>query len=138
MLAYLWAAPASLIGLLLTLPMWLLGARLARVDGVLEVAANGRRGWWLPAHVEAITFGHVVLGQCQHTLVCWRRHEHAHVRQYERWGLLFFPLYLGDSLWQWLRGGRPYLDNRFERQARLAECDPSNARHPPAPADRLD
>jgi hypothetical protein len=39
------------------------------------------------------------------------------VRQYERWGVLFFPLYLGSSLWQLLRGRSPYYANRFEREA---------------------
>ena len=33
---------------------------------------------------------------------------------------LFFPLYLGSSLWQWLRGRDPYRDNRFEREAFVA------------------
>lgn len=121
---YLWALPASLPGLLLAIPMRICGARAAWVDGVLEIAAvPSGRGWCLPARVAAITFGHVVLGQSAQTLDQWRRHEHAHVRQYERWGALFFPLYLGDSLWQWLRGGQPYRDNRFERAARRAERD---------------
>lgn len=39
------------------------------------------------------------------------------MRQYERWGVLFFPLYLGSSLLQLLRGRSPYWHNHFELQA---------------------
>ena len=46
-----------------------------------------------------------------------RAHERVHVRQYERLGALFFPLYVGSSLVQWLRGRDPYFDNHFEREA---------------------
>ena len=65
----------------------------------------------------AITFGHVVLGVSHSELAEARDHEHAHVRQYERWGVLFFPLYLGSSGAQLVRGRHPYHDNAFERQA---------------------
>ncbi|MDO8964417.1 MAG: hypothetical protein Q7W30_08015 [Coriobacteriia bacterium] len=44
-------------------------------------------------------------------------HEHVHVRQYERWGPFFLPAYAISSLVQLARGGDPYRDNRFERQA---------------------
>jgi hypothetical protein len=40
-----------------------------------------------------------------------------HVRQYERWGVLFVPVYLLCSAVLWVRGKRPYHDNPFERQA---------------------
>ena len=118
---YTWAAPATAVGLVAALLAFLLGARARVVDGVVEIA-----GGWLPRGVsmlpsvlrfEAITFGHVVLG-ATHTVLCGlRSHERVHVRQYERWGLLFFPAYVGSSLVQWLRGCDPYLDNRFEREA---------------------
>jgi len=39
------------------------------------------------------------------------------VQQYERWGPLFVPAYLGSSLLQWLRGQDPYRSNWFEREA---------------------
>jgi hypothetical protein len=51
------------------------------------------------------------------TLAHHRLHEHVHVRQYERWGVLFFPLYLASSLLQIARGRDPYLNNAFEREA---------------------
>ena len=73
----------------------------------------------LPASLrfEAITLGHVVLGLDTACLDGARAHEQVHVRQYERWGPLFVPLYLASSGWQWLRGGCPYRDNHFERDA---------------------
>jgi hypothetical protein len=46
-----------------------------------------------------------------------RTHELVHVRQYERWGPLFVPAYLASSAIIWLRGGDPYRDNPFEREA---------------------
>jgi hypothetical protein len=66
---------------------------------------------------EAITFGHIVLGLDHSVLEMHRAHEHAHVRQYERWGVLFFPLYLGSSLVQLLRGRDPHGRNHFEQEA---------------------
>ncbi len=99
----------------------LLGARPHIVDGVIEVSGGiFERGIArLPArfHFGAITFGHVIIGLMPGTLDHCREHEHVHVRQYERWGTLFFPLYAAFSLHAWMRGARPYRDNRFERQA---------------------
>jgi hypothetical protein len=128
---YAWAAPASLIGLLVALPALLAGASLRRIDGTLEVA-GGRLPLWLrrlPGGIDvaAITFGHVILGRDAATLGHCRRHEQVHVRQYERWGLLFFPLYLGSSAWQWLRGRDPYWHNRFEVEAYRLEREPPEA-----------
>ena len=118
---YTWAAPATAVGLAAALLAVLLGARARVVGGVVEVG-GGRLAEWvarLPTafRFEAITFGHVVLGATHIVLCRLRSHERVHVRQYERWGLLFFPLYLGSSLTQWLRGRDPYLHNRFEREA---------------------
>jgi len=119
---YVWAAPCTAIGLLVAFPAIVAGARVARVDGVLEVAVARQRkppGKWLRAlPFCAITFGHVVIGVHKSELGRLRAHEHAHVRQYERWGALFLLAYPASSLVQWLRGGRAYHDNRFEVQAR--------------------
>ena len=46
-----------------------------------------------------------------------RDHEMVHVRQFERWGPLMGPAYLGCSLALWLLRRRPYRDNPFEREA---------------------
>lgn len=44
-------------------------------------------------------------------------HEMVHVRQFEQWGPMMGPAYLGCSLVLWLTGRQPYRDNPFERQA---------------------
>ena len=129
---YLWALPATCVGLLLALGALALGARGRRVDGVLEVG-GGRVGALvacLPRALRfgAITFGHVVIGVDGPTLTHCRAHERVHVRQYERFGVLFFPLYVGSSLVQLARGRDPYLDNRFEREA--FACDAGAATIP--------
>ena len=126
-LALAWAAPCTLLGLVLAAPALLLGwARAQRVDGVIEIhlrhAARLTRRC-LPFN--AITFGHCVLaldGDCLHRL---RPHEHAHVRQYERWGPAFLIAYPLASAWQALRGRRAYYDNPFEAEARAvaARCE---------------
>lgn len=119
---YAWAAPATAPGLLLVAIARLGGARLAYCDGVIEAAGGPVIAVLLTptprCRYAAITLGHVILARDAGALAHCRRHEQAHVRQYERWGVLFFPLYVGSSLLQWLRGGRPYWDNYFERQAR--------------------
>jgi hypothetical protein len=124
-LRYLWASPASLVGLLLGILACVLGASVRTADGIVEMGGR-QRGCLLSRlfgllRIHAITFGHVVIGADHEALARCRMHEQVHVRQYERWGLLFFPLYLGSSAWQWLRGRDPYWDNHFERQA-YHEC----------------
>jgi hypothetical protein len=81
-----------------------------------------RLGFPFSGAVAAITLGHVVLGVSLDALTATRAHERAHVRQFERWGLLMLVLYPLAGLWAWLRGGHPYRDNWFERDARAAEA----------------
>jgi hypothetical protein len=64
-----------------------------------------------------MTLGHVVLGQDLFLLDATRAHERVHVRQAERWGPLFLPAYVIASVAALLRGGNPYRDNAFEREA---------------------
>lgn len=118
---YLWASPATFLGLVIA-TAWLAAGGSARfVSGVLEVSGGSivarLRRLGFSRFPLAITFGHVVLGADRVFLERARVHERAHVRQYERWGLLFIPLYLLSSLLQLLQGRRPYLDNHFERAA---------------------
>lgn len=124
-LRYAWAAPATAVGLLFAGIARAGGGRISVVDGVIEVAGGPvpRAIGCLPHGLRfaAITFGHVVIGIDQRALRDCRPHERVHVRQYERWGLLFFPLYLGSSVLQLLRGRDPYWHNHFERQAYRAE-----------------
>jgi hypothetical protein len=126
---YAWALPATAVGVCLAGVARAGGATVRRIDGVLEVGGGvfGRAIARLPAPVRfcAITFGHVIIGVDHRVLAECRTHEHAHVRQYERWGLLFFPLYAASSLWEAIRGNRPYRDNHFERQARAAAVIPA-------------
>jgi hypothetical protein len=127
-LRYLWASPATLAGLVAALPCVLAGARCRVVDGALEFAGGalmrlvGRAPTAL--RFAAITLGHVIIGLDSRGLDNCRAHEHVHVRQYERWGVLFFPLYLASSAWQWARRRDPYRDNVFEREAFRATPPP--------------
>ena len=125
MFRYVWAAPATALGLVFAL-LALRGGRIALVEGVVE--AHGPLVRWalthlavVPGGVAAITFGHVVLGRDGDALEWSRAHERVHVAQYERWGLLFLPAYVAASLWAFVRGGDFYLDNAFERAARAKE-----------------
>ena len=123
---YLWALPVTLIGLLVVLIARSSGGVQQRVDGVLEAAGGWparvlRRGFPFSGSVAAITLGHVVVGVSLAALDSTRAHERGHVRQFERWGVLMLVLYPLAGLLAALRGGHPYLDNVFEREARAAE-----------------
>ncbi len=122
-LRYAWAAPNTLLGLLL-LPLAATGGGgVRRVAGVVEI--HGRSIAWLLQCLTprcggggaALTLGHVVVGRDRECLERTRAHERVHVRQYERWGPFFLPAYLLSSLVALLLGRDPYLDNRFEREA---------------------
>lgn len=134
-LAYVSAAPATGIGFLMGLVALYLGATIRIIDGVIEVAGGKLTTLvrMLPPRMrfEAITFGHVILGSNHVALETHRSHEHAHVRQYERWGILFFPLYLGSSLAQWVWGRDPHYHNHFEREAyRNSKLSNGSQNHP--------
>lgn len=113
---YLWVLPASSLGLILALPLLIMGGKCQRHTGVLEIEAPAFCARWARGF-GAITFGHIVIARDALQMNCLRGHERVHVRQYERWGILFFPLYLISSIWQLMRGRRFYRDNYFERQA---------------------
>ena len=92
------------------------------MDGVLELHGRFVRLFLthctlLKGGASAMTLGHVVLGRDPELLDLTRSHERVHVRQYERWGPLFIPAYLGVMLILMARGRRPYEDNPFEREA---------------------
>lgn len=122
-LRLLWAAPVTLIGLALGLPMLLAGAQWSWQGTHAEIA-GGHLGTWLcrlqgPDGYRAITLGHLVLGVDGPSLAALRAHESVHVRQCERWGAFFLPAYLLASAWNGLKGRHAYLDNPFEREARI-------------------
>lgn len=116
-----WALPWTLFGLLLGCLGLLTGGQVQRVGRVIEFCGGGVA--WLLVNspliggASAITFGHVVLAQTLGDLNTCREHELVHVRQYQRWGLLFIPAYLTMSAIRWLQGRHPYFDNPFEVEA---------------------
>jgi hypothetical protein len=118
---YLWAFPATVLGLIFV-PESLLSGGVRTVDGVVEV--HGRMVRFFLTHctllrggASAMTLGHVVIGRNGKLLEQTRRHERVHVRQYERWGPLFIPAYVMLSIVLYFRGLRAYEDNPFEREA---------------------
>lgn len=110
------------MGLLFVGPTLLSGGGMRWVEGVLEVyggAASAFLRYCTPLRggASAMALGHVVLGRTRELLDFTRRHERVHVRQAQRWGPLFIPAYLVCSALVFLRGGRAYEDNPFEREA---------------------
>ena len=125
-LQILWAAPWTMLGLSIGAIALATGGGCQRVGRVLEFHGGLLR--WLLLRVPisggaaAMTLGHVVIARTKECLDCSREHELVHVSQYERWGPLFVPVYLGCSAWLWLRGYDAYLDNPFEEEAyRISE-----------------
>jgi hypothetical protein len=120
-LQILWAAPWTMLGLSFGAAALVTGGGCQRVGRVLEFHGGLLR--WLLMRVPisggaaAMTLGHVVIARTKECLDRSREHELVHVGQYERWGLLFVPVYLGCSAWLWLRGYDAYLDNPFEEEA---------------------
>jgi hypothetical protein len=112
----------TLIAMLFVPLAWCSGGRARIVRGAIEVHGGLvdtflRRGTPFVKSAAAMTLGHVILGRNLECLETTRDHEHVHVRQYERWGPIFLPAYLGASAVLWLRGYDPYFDNPFEREA---------------------
>ena len=128
-LRIIWAAPWSLFGLGIGGLGLISGGRIRRKGRVLEIW-----GGCLPKVLKVFpffsgspvaTYGHVVLGRSDCYLDACREHQMIHVRQYERWGVLFVPAYLFCSLALWFLGKRPYYDNPFEREAFVESCRPT-------------
>ena len=114
-LAYVWTSPNTLLGLLLGL---LAFQRPRRTRGILVFDSHVRGSTWALRlfRRSAITYGHVVLSNrpvAGSLLV----HELHHVRQYERLGPLYIPLYLLIWLFTGYRG------HPIEEAARLAEVE---------------
>jgi hypothetical protein len=120
---YVWPLPLTLLGLALALLVRLRGGTWTIRAGVLEASGPAAQKL-LSLHpvrgVIAMALGHVVIARDGSCLLQTSAHEREHVRQFERWGLLFPAIYLGESVYRWIRGQDPYRDNRFERAAEIA------------------
>jgi hypothetical protein len=115
-LAYLWASPNTMLGL-----VFVIGSQVRIVRGVIEIHGPFTR-WFLdrcgPVRgASAMTLGHVVIAQNQACLNDSRKHERIHVRQYETYGPFFIPLYFLASFHAWRTGQDFYYDNFFEVEA---------------------
>lgn len=117
----LWAAPCSMLGIALAIPVLASGGTARRVGPAIEVVVHQDT---LPSRsplrrlpFAAITFGHVIVAQSGRQLDVLRAHEHVHVRQYEVLGPLFFAAYALASLVALARGRSAYAGNAFEVQA---------------------
>lgn len=125
LLRLLWASPYSVLGLAVGAIGLATGGGVRAREGILEFYGGFTR--WIVRHsplgecCAAITLGHTVIGQSEADLDMAHDHEMVHVRQFERWGPLMGPAYLGASVVIWLAGGRAYLDNPFEKEAYQAE-----------------
>lgn len=126
-LGILWAAPVTLFGLLLALPVyaWRGQAQLVRghtpallVRGPLADFLLGRHPF---GAMTAMALGHVVISESQGLSARVLVHELAHVRQAARWGIFFPFAYLASSAWAALCGRDAYWHNHFEIAARKAE-----------------
>lgn len=118
-----WVAPCSLVGLIAASAVLLCGGSARRASGTLEVTLRHSEAE-CPAIAKclpfrAIALGHVIIAVGQLDLERLRAHELVHVRQYERWGIVFFVAYAASGIWQVLNGRNPYWNNHFEVQARL-------------------
>ena len=118
---WIWASPWSCFGLGVGLLGLLSGGGVQRVGRTLEFH-GGFVVWFLSyapliKHANAVTFGHTILGRTPEILAEVRSHEMIHVKQYELWGPLFVPAYLGWWFVLWLQGKHPYFDNPFEVEA---------------------
>ncbi|TAG03380.1 MAG: hypothetical protein EAZ43_06855 [Betaproteobacteria bacterium] len=138
-LKVLWVLPVSVFALpLLPLALaWPLPrawrARWSINERVLEIESPAiswfLRGPWFRAlsggsGFAAATIGHVIVGRDHHCLASCRVHEHAHVRQCERWGPLFPLAYITAGLSAAIKArswAAYYWDNPFEVEARNAE-----------------
>ncbi len=123
----IWALPNSLLGICVGLIGVGFGSQAQVRQGCIEFYGGPIQRILnrIPpgSATSAMTLGHIILGQSPEILDRLREHEQVHVRQYERYGPLFIPAYLGWSLVLRLQKRDPYMDNPFEVEA-YAVSDP--------------
>lgn len=113
----LWTSPNSLLGLTIGTVGLLTGGGIQFKRGCIEFYGGIVESGLERLNVAGMTLGHTILGQTSNGLRIVRNHEHVHVRQYEKWGPLFLPAYLGMSAWLWCQGKDHYRLNPFEIEA---------------------
>ncbi len=116
-LKYLWALPNTLLGMVFVPLALVSGGKVHAIQGALEIHGGMAALFLTLCRASGMTIGHVILGKNARILDDVRLHEHVHIRQYERWGILFLPAYFLSSIFVWLRGKHPYYDNPFEKEA---------------------
>ncbi len=133
-LAYLWAAPWTLFGLLLVIPLKLTGSALRFRRGVWTCYGPSTQTLLRRAPISggaaALTLGHVILACDEMTLHRTFDHEMIHVGQYERWGVFFIPVYFLASLWLLIRRRDYYRENPFEIPAFALDAQRQKEKHP--------
>jgi hypothetical protein len=118
---------------LLGLPVWLIvkcfkrlgTASVHRCDvGWVLLAEGALFAALLKRHpfgtMQAVAVGCCVFASDTKALADCLPHELVHVKQAQRWGVIFPLAYLACSVWARLNGGCAYQDNWFERQANQA------------------
>lgn len=127
LLGMIWAAPLTVFGVLLALPVVLFRGHVVLVRGhTIALLVRGPLADHMLSHhpfgsMNAMAIGHIIIavneGLSSRVLI----HELAHVRQAARWGVVFPFAYLASSAWAAIRGRDAYWHNRFEIAARKAE-----------------
>lgn len=126
-LGMFWALPLTLVGLLFALPVfaWRGHAQLIRGRTVALLVRGPFADMVLSRHpfgaMTAMALGHVIIAEHQGLSSRVLMHELEHVRQAQRWGIIFPFAYLASSAWAGIRGRDAYWHNRFEIAARKAE-----------------
>jgi len=92
-IAFIWVLPITLLGFGVAMIIRLSGGQIIKHGSAWE-ATDGKASqmlWlfnpWI--NIDAITIGHIIIARDEEVAKRLRAHEHAHVRQYERWGVLF-------------------------------------------------
>ncbi len=121
-LCYLWALPATSLGLLVGLGGLVTGSKFQVRKGVLEIwggFADTILDMGIPGigEMPAMTLGHVIIARDKRLLRRWRTHERVHVEQFERLGPFLIPTLFGWAIWLSLTGRDPYYDNPIELEA---------------------
>ena len=120
-LVWLWPAPITLVALPLAALIRVSGGQIRSNREALEATGGCApkllrlMNPWM--QIEAITLGHLIIARDSDIAARLRSHELVHVRQYQRWGLLFPSAYFASSALAAMRGDCPYRGNGFEREA---------------------